>query len=253
MKFLTDGLIVKTYDVGENDRSVVVLTRDRGIINAFVSGARKVGSKNSAGTSLLTFSSFNFTQKGEIYRITESEVNRTFFNLRTDVDKYALAQYICELCAAIVPYGVEDEDYLRLALNSLHFLSNGSKDIYLIKAVTELRLMVIAGFMPDLVGCRMCGSDCDFPLFLDVEGGETVCAKCKAKSQQKGVFLELDRTSFAATRHITYSDFSKLYSFELPTEHAKYLSTLTERYLLSQTDRKFKTLDFFHSIESFNV
>ncbi len=253
MKFTTDGLIVKTYDVGENDRSVVVLTRDRGIINAFVSGARKVGSKNSAATSLLTFSSLTFTQKGETNRITESEVNKTFFDLRTDVEKYALAQYICELCTALVPYGVEDEDYLRLALNSLHFLSNGSKDIYLIKAITELRLMVIAGFMPDLVGCRVCGSDCNFPLFLDIEGGETVCAQCKSKSQQKGVFLELDKTTFAATRHITYAEFDKLYSFSLPPQHSKYLSTLTERYLLSQTDRKFKTLEFFHSIESFNV
>ncbi len=253
MKFTTDGLIIKTYDVGENDRSVVVLTRDRGIVGAFVSGARKVGSKNAAGTALLTFSSLTFTQKGETNRITESESIRTFFDLRTDIEKYALAEYICELCTALIPYGVEDEDYLRLALNSLHFLSNGSRDVYFVKAVTELRLMVIAGFMPDLIGCRECGSDQDFPLFLDIEGGDTVCAKCKAKAPQKGVFLELDRTTLAAARHITYAEFQKLYSFALPKEHAKYLSTLTERYLLSQTDRKFKTLDFFHSIESFNV
>ncbi len=253
MKFTTEGLIIKTYDVGEHDRSVVVLTRDRGVINAFVSGARKVGSKNSAATALLTYSSLTFTQKGETNRVTESEVNRVFFDLRTDVEKFSLAQYICELCHVLVPYGVEDEDYLRLALNSLHFLSNASKDIYLIKAVTELRLMVIAGFMPDLIGCRECGTDNSFPLFLDIDGGDMLCAGCKTTHGVKGTFLELDRTTLAAARHITYSDFAKLYSFALPPEHAKYLSVLTERYLLAQTEHKFKTLDFFHSIESFIV
>ncbi len=250
MKFTTDGLIINTHNVGENDRSVVVLTRDRGILNAFVSGARKVGSKNMAGTSLLAYSSLTVTEKGETNRITESEPIKTFVNLSSDILKFSLAQYFCELCAGIVPYGVEDEDYLRLVLNSLHFLADGSKDIYLIKAVTELRLMVIAGFMPDLVGCSECGSDQDFPLFLDIEGGELLCKGCKIKSDRKGLFMELDRTTLAAARHIAYSDFNKLYSFSVPKEHSKYLSTLSERYLLSQTERKFKTLDFFHSLET---
>ena len=253
MKFTTDGLIIKTYDVGESDRSIVVLTRDKGLVNAFVSGARKMGSKNGAATALLTYSSLTFTQKGETNRITESEPLKIFFHLRTDVEKYSLAQYICELVSVLVPYGVEDEDYLRLALNSLHFLSTGSKDLYLIKAITELRLMVISGLMPDLMGCKECGSDTELPLFLDTSGGEMLCANCRAKHNSKGSLLELDRTILSAARHITYSEFSKLYSFTLPLEHAKYLSVLTERYLLAQTDHKFKTLEFFHSIESFTV
>lgn len=250
MKFTTDGLIIKTHNVGENDRSVVVLTRDRGILNAFVSGARKVGSKNMAGTALLTYSSLTISQKGETNRITESEALRVFMNLSTDVEKFSLAQYICELCSSLVPYGIEDEDYLRLVLNSLHFLSNGKRDIYSVKAVTELRLMVIAGFMPDLIGCSECGSDRDFPLFLDFDGGDMLCNSCKAKMNRRGHFSELDRTCLAAARHITYSEFDKLFSFSIPIEHAKYLSTVTEKYLLAQTEHRFKTLDFFHSVET---
>lgn len=250
MKFTTDGLIIKTHNVGENDRSVVVLTRDRGILNAFVSGARKVGSKNMAGTSLLAYSSLTVTEKGETNRITESEPIKNFVDLSSDILKFSLAQYFCELCSSIVPYGVPDEGYLRLILNSLHFLSTDKRDIYTIKAVTELRLMVIAGFMPDLVGCSECGSDADFPLFLDIEGGEMLCRSCKVNSNRQSLFMELDRTILAAARHIAYSEFDKLYSFSIPKEHAKYLSTLSERYLYSQTERKFKTLDFFHSLET---
>ncbi len=245
MKFTTDGLIIKTTNVGESDRAVVVLTRHKGLMSAFVSGARKPKSRNGTATALLTFSNLTVTENKGVSRITESETNEVFFGLRTDVEKYSLAQYICELFSVLVPYGVEDEEFLRLALNSLHFLANDKLDVYSIKAITELKLMAISGFMPDLVGCRECGSDQNFPLFLDINGGDMVCSACKPNIS--GDFSELGKTTLAAARHIVYSDFGRLYSFSLPIEHAKYLSHVTERFLLAQTGHKFKTLDFFHN------
>ena len=249
MKFTTQGLIIKSTNIGESDRVVVVLTRDRGVLSAFVSGARKPKSKNSAATSLLSYSSLTLTQTKDAYRITESEVVEAFFDLSEDIMRLSLAQYICELCLATVPESVESEDFLRLTLNSLHFIAKDKMDLYAVKALTELRLMSIAGFMPDLVGCRECGTDRDFPMFLDLLGGDMLCNTCKANNTVQGQFLELDKTTFAAMRHIVYSDFNKLYSFSLPAENAKYLSFVTEKFVMAQTERKYKTLEFFHSLE----
>lgn len=250
MKFTTDGLVIKENNVGESDRVVQVLTRDKGLLSAFVSGARKPKSKNAAATALLCYSHLTFTQTKETYRITESEAINVFFDLRADIERLSLAQYICELCQVLVPYGVEGEEYLRLALNSLHFITEGRLDIYALKALTELRMMVISGFMPDLVGCRQCGTDRSFPMWLDLSGGDMLCDGCKAANPQSGQFAELDKTTFAAMRHIVYSDIKRLYSFSLPPQNARYLSFVTERYLMAQTDRKFKTLEFFHSLET---
>ena len=250
LKFTTDGLIIKETNVGESDRAVVALTRDKGKVSAFVSGARKPKSKNAAATARLSFSSLTFNRTKDTYRITESEAIEVFFGLRTDIQKLSLAQYICELCQVLVPFEVEGEDFLRLALNSLHFIAEGKMDIYAVKALTELRMMVIAGFMPDLVGCRNCGTDRGFPMFLDINGGDMLCNDCKASAAVQGNFAVLDRTTFAAMRHIAYSDFKRLYSFSLPPQNARYLSFVTERYLSAQTDHRFKTLDFFHSLET---
>ena len=247
---MTDGLIIKENNVGESDRVVVVLTRDRGLISAFVSGARSLKSKNAASTALLAYSSLAVSKTKDTYRITEAEANEVFFGLRSDIEKLSLAQYICELCQVLVPYEVESGDFLRLALNSLHFISTSKMNIYLVKAVTELRMMTVAGFMPDLIGCRECGTDAVFPLFLDLPGGDIICRECKIKTGASGAFAELDRTVFAAMRHIVYSDFGKLYSFSVPDQSARYLSYVTERFLLTQTGHKFKTLDFFHSLET---
>ena len=249
MKFTPDGRIIRATNVGESDRVVQVLTRDRGIISAFVTGARKPKSRNAAGTSLLAFSSLTITKTKDTYRITESEVQSVFFDLRTDIEKLSLAQYICELCRYIVPEEIESEDFLRLALNALHFLAKGGLDIYTVKAIVELRLMTVAGFMPDLIGCRACGRDTTNSLFLDLTGGDIVCDACKSVSGE-GSFIELDRTTFTAMRHIVYSDLNKLFAFSIPHDNAKYLSFVTERYLLAQTSQRFKTLEFFHSLET---
>lgn len=250
MKFTTDGLIIKENNVGESDRVVVVLTRDRGLLSAFVSGARKPKSKNAAATALLCYSSLSFTKTKDTYRITESEAIEMFFDLRSDIERLSLAQYICEICQTVVPYEVEgEEEFLRLALNSLHFLCKNKMDIYSLKALTELRMAVIAGFMPDLIGCKECGKDVNFPLFLDLLGGELICTKCRSKGEYRTNFVELDNTTFAAMRHIVYSDLTKLYSFTLPPDFARYLSFVTERYLAAQTDKRFKTLEFFHSLD----
>jgi DNA repair protein RecO (recombination protein O) len=250
LKFTTDGLVIKENNVGESDRVIVILTRDKGLISAFVTGARKPKSKNAASTALLAYSSFTITKTKDTYRITEAESREVFFGIRQDIERLSLSQYICELCQVLVPYEVESENLLRLALNTLHFLAQNKKDIYTLKAIIELRMMTIAGFMPDLLGCKMCGSDQNFPLFMDVLGGEIVCGNCKTTGDISGSFLELDKTTFAAMRHLVYSDLERLFSFSLPIEHAKYLSFVTERYLLAQTEHRFKTLDFFHSLET---
>lgn len=249
MKFSTDGLIIRENHIGESDRVVSILTRDKGVLSAFVTGALKPKSKNAAGTALLSYSTFLITKAKEHYRVSESEVHSVFFGLRADIERLSLAQYFCELCRNLIPEeSDESEDFLRLVLNSLSFLEKGEADLYLIKAITELRLLTIAGFMPDLVGCKVCGMDSAQKMYLDINGGEITCETCRSVSADLSEVVELDRTTFTAMRHIVYSDFNKLYSFSVPPAHAKYLSSVTERYLLSQTGFKLKTLEFFHSL-----
>lgn len=249
MKFSTDGLVIREKHLGESDRVISILTRDRGVISAFVTGALKPKSRNAAGTALLSYSTFLIAKSKEHYRVSESEVHSVFFGLRADIERLSLAQYFCELCRNLIPEeSSESEEFLRLVLNSLSFLEKGKTDIHLLKAITELRLLTVAGFMPDLVGCRACGQDMSPKLFLDLNGGELVCDACRAVDTQQGELAELDRTTFTAMRHIVYSDFNKLYSFSVPCDHAKYLSSVTERYLLSQTGFRLKTLEFFHGL-----
>ncbi len=243
--FTTQGLVIKEKVKGESDRLLTIFTKEYGILNAYATGSKSIKSKRQAGCSLLTYSSFTISRKGEFYRITEAEPISSFFTMGMDIEILSLCQYFCELSNVFVDRMNPNEEFLRLILNSMHFLTKENKYPPLIKAITEFRIAVISGYKPDLLACAECGKFEDDIMFLSLENGELTCKACT--HDYEGL-IPLDRTSLTALRHIAFSEFSKLYSFTVPEKNAKALSEITEKYLTYQTDYNFKTLDFYKSV-----
>lgn len=244
-RFTTEALVIKEMNVGENDRLVTLFTRDYGIIRAFAAGAKSIKSKKGAATSLLTYSSFTILKKKDTYKIYEATPIRLFFGAGSEIDVLALAQYFCELCGVLVATGIPDAEFLRLILNSLHFLTKEKRYPPLIKAITELRAAAVAGFMPDLVACDGCGKFEEDIMYFDISQGKLLCSECKANANG---LIPIERTLLSAMRHIVYSEFSRLYSFTIPNESANRLSEVTGKYITVQTDHRFAALDFYNSI-----
>lgn len=247
MRLSTDGLIVKESNVGEYDRLVVALTRHRGLITAFAPGARRLKNRNASSTGLLCYSNLTFFRGKDTYKVDEASAIEVFFPLRSDIVKLSLAQYFCELCLCLAPEGAPAEDFLRLILNSLHFLAKDGRPPLLLKSVMELRMLTLSGYMPDLLACGGCGAFEGETMYLDAVGGGLFCENCRGPAAGTAL-LPLTKSVLAGLRHICYADFDKLFSFSLPAEGLRALNAVTERYLLVQTDRRFKTLDFYHSL-----
>ncbi|MBQ5810233.1 MAG: DNA repair protein RecO [Clostridia bacterium] len=246
MKLVVDGLVIGEKNTGESNRLITILTRDRGVIKAFANGARKIKSRSAAATELLCYSSFVIFKNKDTYSVDEATPNEVFFSLRSDIVKLSLAQYFCQLAAELVPEGIESEVILRTLLNSLHFLATNKRDINIIKAVTELRLIASAGYTPDLVACAACGEFEANEMWFDSLEGAIYCGQCAAACPPDA--LPLPPGVLAAMRHIIYSEFSKLYNFSLPAPQAVQLANISEKYLKNQVERGFTTLDFYHSL-----
>jgi DNA repair protein RecO (recombination protein O) len=244
-RFTTEALVIREMKVGESDRLVTLFTRDYGIIKAFASGAKNIKSKKGSATSLLTYGSFTIKNKNGSLRIYEATPISVFFKAGCDIEVLALSQYFCELANEFAIADVRNEELLRLILNSLHFLTKEGRYPPLIKAITELRVAVISGYAPDLVACDDCGKFEDAVMFFNVYEGFLRCGNCPKDKGYKAV----DRTILTAMRHIVYSQFKSLYSFEIPNDKAKILSDITGAYISVQTDHKFSTLEFYNSIK----
>lgn len=244
-RFTTQALVIKEMKVGESDRLVTLFSREYGILKAFASGAKNMKSKKASATSLLTYGSFTIKNKNGSLRIYEATPESVFFGAGSDIEVLSLAQYFCELASEFAVSGEKNEELLRLILNSLHFLTKQKRTPAIMKAITELRVAVIAGYAPDLVACENCGKFEDDIMYFLPESGSLCCVEC----DKNGMARVIDRTLLSAMRHIVYSKFSSLYSFEIPENKARELEEITGEYITKQTDHRFSTLEFYNSIK----
>lgn len=244
-RITVDGLIIKEQSIGESDKLITVLTRKNGVISCYASGAKSIKSKKGAATSLLSYSSLTLSKKGNTFRVTEATVLEVFFKTGSDIEPLSLAQYFCELALFNAPSDEQCETVLRLFLNALHFLCGNKRNIHLIKAIVELKLLSLTGYMPDLVACKKCMNYESQLMYFDTVEGVLYCSGCV--KYEKG-FAVINGTLIMAMRHVIFADFSKLFSFTLPDEACVALSSITERYLINKTERNYKTLQFFNSL-----
>ncbi len=244
-RFTVDALVIREQQIGESDKLVTLLSRKNGVIKAYASGAKSIKSKKGAATSLLSYSSVTLNEKGDTYRITEASPIKVFFSAGDDIEALALAQYFCELCIYHAPNSENCENVLRLALNSLHFLTQKNRDIFILKAIFELRLMALTGYTPNLIACEKCAKYEDDIMYFDTNEGLLYCKNCKEYNSDCAV---INMTLLTSLRHIVYSDLPKLFLFSVPNDAAKALSAITERYLLNKTEHGLKTLSFFNSL-----
>lgn len=251
MKFSTDGLVIREQNIKEQDKVITILTRSNGIITAFVHGAKSLKSPKSAASGLLTYSRFVIFKNRDRYIIDEGSAQEVFMPLRRDVEKLALAQYFCELLSELAPEEDSAEEQLRLALNALYFLSKGDRPPTVIKSAFELRLLGLAGYMPDLVCCGGCACYEHPQMNFIPETGTLLCGDCIGDTKHKHVLTGIGVTH--AMRHCIYAEFKKLFAFNLPEEAQAVLEYAIEEYIASHINRKFKTLDFYKQLKNFTV
>lgn len=241
MRMNTDALVLRVTDTGESDRLVTLLTSEYGVLRAFANRAKKINSKMHGATQSLCYGDFSVYKSRDSYIIDDAVAKEVFFGLRGDIEKLALAQYFCDLASELVPEMEPARDYLRVILNSMHFLEKQKRSNDFLKAVTELKFMVFSGFMPDLTACPHCG-ETDGEMFFDIREG---CIYCK-NSGRGGE--RINSTVLAAMRHVCASPIEKTYSFSLPAQDEKRFSYVCEKFLISQTCKKFRTLEFYKSL-----
>ena len=244
MHITTDALVIRETNVGERDRLITVISREYGVISAYASGAKSIKSKKGAATSLLSYSSFILKHKGDTYRVEEASPIKIFYNAGSNVLTLSLAQYFCELSSVLGPRGTDSEEFLRLILNSLHFLTENKMNVNQVKAIAELRLMCLSGYSPSLLACEGCGKFEDGIMYFNIVNGSLICNECKKIDE----LIPLEKAVLDAMRHIVFAPFNRLYSFEINEASAKKLSAITEKYLIYQTERTYKTLEFYNSI-----
>ena len=238
------AIVLRVTDYNDRDALLTVLTQKHGKLTVKARGLRRKNSPLIAPCQLLAFGEFTlFEYKGQ-YTINEAHSIELFSNLRRDLTKLSLGTYFAQVAEVLSQEDLPNPELQSLVLNCLYALSKLNEPEMKVKAVFELRAACLAGFMPDLFGCHICGNQ--NPDRFDLSEGMMECLSCRGMGG--GIRMPVTPTVLDAMRYICFCEPRKILSFDIKTENLMKLADITEAYLTTQLERGFSTLDFYKSL-----
>ncbi len=237
----TSGMIIKETKVGEGNKIFTILTADYGKIQASGAGIRSFKSKLGSGCSLFCYSDFIF-KKGksrDIYNIVSADKKMDFFDLRYDIQKLALVNYICELSSYITVQENDCRNILKLLVNTVYYIQKNEFNPK-IKPVFELKLMCESGFSPNLTSCEKCGATVGISYF-SVENGAVECSDCHR-------FSNISESALQAMKYITAASLKSIFSFTIEEEPLRQLTVFSEQYVIYHIGNVPKSLIYLKSL-----
>lgn len=241
-----DGIVIGRRSIGEDSCFIDVLTDEYGVIEAVAHGVKKITSKNAGACTLFSYSKFCFSKSGVRYTLNSSEPKYSFHGISSDIEYLSLAVYLADIIKDTSTPEQENKGFLRFMAITLYELDKKRCSLELIKSVFELHITTMLGFAPDLRACSVCAKYEQELMYFDLENSCIICGDCVG-SENDGL-TKLSSSLLYALRHMVFSPVDKIYKIDVEKTDIRILSVLTEKYLLKQLDRGFRSLDYYYSV-----
>ncbi len=143
------GMVIRSDAYSEYDRRVVLLTKDHGKITAFAKGARRQNNKLMAATDLFCFGQYRLYPGREAYTMVDAVPKTYFDELRNDISAAAYGMYFLDVMEYQTRENNDEEKLLVLLYMACKALKKEEIDNRLVKAVFELKTIVLQGVYGD--------------------------------------------------------------------------------------------------------
>ena len=172
-----DGVVLRTWRLGEADRIIVLLTAEHGKVRAVAKGVRKTRSKFGGRLEPTSHVAVQLHRgRGDLDIVTQAETLDRFEGLRLDAERFAEASSLLEAIDVVAPDREPDRERYRMLVGALRTLNE--RPAALVVSAFLLKLLAHEGLAPQLDACVRCGVD--EPLVsLDVGEGGVLCRDCR--------------------------------------------------------------------------
>lgn len=240
------GMVLSATPVGEYDKRLVILTRERGRIAAFAKGARRPNCALLSCSQPFVFGTFHVYQGKNSYTVVSAEIDNYFETLRMDLDRIYYATYFCEFADYLTRENVDGTAYLKLLYQTLRALTKMTIACELIRYIFEFKIMAINGEALQVFECVKCGNS-EPGRWFSAKAGGLICESCK-KGITDAVFLE--GATIYTIQYIIASSIEKLYTFRVSKRVMEQLKLCSIRYLSVYLSHTFKSESFLETINS---
>lgn len=233
------GMVLSAMPVGEFDRRIVLLTKERGKISAFAKGARRPNSPLTGVTRAFVFGTFQVYEGRTSYNIKQAEITNYFESLLTDYDGVCYACYFAELADY---YGRENLDasvMINLLYAAVRAVINPNIPNQLIRYIYELRLIAINGENPDMFTCGGCDSEENLSVYSPSHH-KMFCESCKNSA---GDGIRVSQSTVYTLQYILTSPLERLFTFTVSSDVLAELGRVMSAVCNDVFDKNMKSLE----------
>jgi DNA repair protein RecO (recombination protein O) len=177
----TQAIVLRSLRYGEADRILHMYTPHRGRLSAIAKGVRKA--KSRFGGRLEPYFRLDlvlYEGRGDLMTVTSAETVAAYPRLREDARALDGAARACEAVARVFDDGEPHAGVYHLLANELALLDSEPARAGRANSLAfRLKLLLAAGFAPQLAACAACGEPEHLVGFSGAAGG-VVCSACEA-------------------------------------------------------------------------
>ncbi|MEO8521908.1 MAG: DNA repair protein RecO [Acidobacteriota bacterium] len=243
--YTSEALILRTYKLGESDRIVVFLTRDRGKKRGVAKGARSARSRFVGALEPMTRAGVAYYEREQrdLVRINYVEPTRSPLSGATG-EALGHVGYFAELIDEWAPEAHADERLFRLGASVTEAIAGGAP-IEPLARYFEYWILRLQGVYPALGECPGCGEPLGGGAVMPARDEIFVCRICAPPG---GSPLGVEALRFLQSAGGTAPD--RLETLPLAARAARELETVHRRLLTLHLDKDLKSARVLREMRS---
>ncbi len=225
-----EGVVLRTYKLGEADRIVVLFTRGRGKVRAVAKGVRRTRSKFGSRLEPGSIVQLQLYEGRNLDIVTQAERLENLEALRADLDRYGRAAIVLETIDATTEDGESNPAIFKLVTGALRELDRVGNP--LIVPTFVARLLVLEGVQPLVDACVRCGATENL-VSIQIHEGGVLCASCRSGEPiSDAARLAFGHVFAGRVRHVLDTT---------PADVAREMETLAGRLIEQHTERRLRS------------
>lgn len=175
-----EAVVLRTHKLGEADRIITLLTRQRGRVRAVAKGVRRTSSRWGSRLEPFTHVDLQLAEGRSLDVITQAETLTPFWGgISIDYDRYTAGTVMLETADRLVAEEREPSpQQFLLLVGGLRAMAAGRPAPGQVLDSYLLRSLAVAGWAPSFEHCALCGEEGPHRWFNPGSGG-VLCAGCR--------------------------------------------------------------------------
>ena len=182
----SEAFILRTFNIGEQDKIVVFFSKEKGIMKGIAKGARKFGNRFGSSLEPLSWVRVYYYEKErkDLVTVSNCDIIESFFELQKDLKINFTLCYFAELIEEFSPIRAKEDILFRLLVSVLQ-AAKSRGDIDFLTAYFETWILKINGFLPDLKSCLKCHKDITDFGWLSPKKDGIYCGQCASYKKER--------------------------------------------------------------------